>query len=334
VAWKRTILDAARRSGVLGAVGRIYGADRITVLAYHRVVDHTAPGFPAFAGNVSASPQEFAEQMEWLSRRFTVVSLDEVVAAVRGAPLPNRAALITFDDGYRDNRDHALPVLRRLGLPAVLFVATDHIRTGDPFWWDRVAAVFAAGEGAADLPLLGPTRWVADDARALASRWIARAKELPDGELRSAVEDLAAVRPGLALDGLVLDWDGVRQMAAHGVAIGGHTRTHPILTRVSPERASDEIRRGREEVQAEVGGPVLGFAYPNGMAADFDDSTVSAVAAAGFRVAFSLVPGPSRRRELAADPLRVRRIYIHHGDGLARFAAKVAGVPRLTGAMR
>jgi hypothetical protein len=54
---------------------------------------------------------------------------------------------------------------------------------------------------------------------------------------------------------------------------------------------------------------------------------------AGYPTAFSLVPGPARIREVVADPLRIRRIYVHHGDGLSRFAAKVAGVPRLTGAL-
>lgn len=331
------MLDAARRSGALGAVGRVYGANRVTVLAYHRVIDHTAPGFSTFAGNVSASPEEFSAQMEWIADRFSVVSLADVAAAASGADLPDRAVLITFDDGYQDNIDNALPVLRRLSLPAVVFVATEYIRSGEAFWWDRVAWFFVhqAG-GEATLPILGPTSWNEANAQATAARWIGRAKLLPDDEMRNALEGLLALSASEA-DGpqhLVMDWDGVRHLAEHGFAIGGHTLTHPILTRVPIEAAREEIASSKVEVEGELGVPALGFAYPNGRPSDFDDDVVAAVAAAGYQVAFTLVPGPARRSEIAADPLRIRRVYVHHGDGLSRFAAKVAGVPRLTGVLQ
>jgi peptidoglycan/xylan/chitin deacetylase (PgdA/CDA1 family) len=334
--WKRTILDVARRSGAFGAVGHLYGRDRLTVLAYHRIIDHTTPDFAAFARNVSATPAEFSEQMEWIGRRFSVVSLDEVVAAADGADLPDRAVLITFDDGYQDNLDNALPVLRRLGLPAVVFLATHHIETGRAFWWDRVASFFVRYAGPeATLPILGPTTWTPAGAQAAAARWIERAKLLPHDELQNALDGLGALvaagdrGPG----GLVMDWDGVRQLAANGIAVGGHTRTHPILTRLSIEAARGEIAGCKADIERELGVPPAGFAYPNGQSADFDDEVVRAVGDAGFRVAFTLVPGPARRREVAAAPLRIRRVYVHHGDGLARFAAKVSGVTRLTGAI-
>jgi peptidoglycan/xylan/chitin deacetylase (PgdA/CDA1 family) len=337
MAWKRTILDAARRSGALSAFGRLYGADRLAVLAYHRVTDHTQPGFAAFAGNVSASPAEFSDQMGWIAREFSVVSLTEVVAATSGAErLPDRAVLITFDDGYQDNLDNALPVLRRLGLPAVLFLATDHIATGEALWWDRAAAFFVRHAGGeVDLPILGHTAWGAADAQSVAARWIRRAKLLPHGELRNATEALAALaEPGVdGPTGLMMDWHGAREMAANGVAIGGHTCTHPILTRVNIEIAREEIVRSKSDVEREIGAPALGFAYPNGGLTDFDERVVAAVRDAGYPTAFTLVPGPARSREVVAEPLRIRRIYVHHGDGLSRFAAKVAGVPRLTGVM-
>jgi peptidoglycan/xylan/chitin deacetylase (PgdA/CDA1 family) len=336
VAWKRTILDVAQRSGAFSALGRLYGADRLAVLAYHRVIDHTRPGFAAFAGNVSASPAEFSQQMGWVAEKFSVVSLAEVVAASSGAGLPHRAVLITFDDGYQDNLDNALPVLRRLGLPAVVFMATDHISTGEAFWWDRVAAFFVRHAGGeADLPILGHTAWDTADAQSVASRWIRRAKLLPHEEIGNALDALGSLaEPGVdGLGALVMSWDGAREMAANGIAIGGHTRTHPILTRVGIETAREEIARSKSDVEREIGAPALGFAYPNGGRADFDDAVVAAVREAGYPTAFSLVPGPARIREVVADPLRIRRIYVHHGDGLSRFAAKVAGVPRLTGAL-
>lgn len=334
MAWKRTILDGARRSGAFDLVGRAFGADRLIALAYHRVIDHTGPGFVGFAGNVSATPSEFADQMAWVADRFSVVSLDDVAAAAAGASLPDRAVLITFDDGYQDNLDNALPVLRRLGLSAALFVATDHVGTGKAFWWDRVAAFFVhrAGEEV-DLPILGQARWDAADAQSLAARWIAAAKRIPHDEMRAAVTTLTEGTDAADIGGLVMSWDGAREMASHGVAIGGHTHTHPILTRVPIETAREEINRSRADVGREIGAAAIGFAYPNGGTGDFDDTVVRAVGEAGYPVAFTLLPGPTRRREIVADPLTIRRVYVHHGDGLSRLAGKMAGVPRLTGAL-
>lgn len=335
MAWKRTILEGARRAGAFGLVGRVFGADRLTVLAYHRVTDHTRPGFVGFVGNVSASPAEFSDQMEWVARKYTAVSLEDVAAAALGADLPARAVLVTFDDGYQDNLDNALPVLRRIGLPAALFLATDHVGSGEPFWWDRTAEFFWRHAGAeVELPILGHTTWESDGAQSLAARWIARAKLLPDDERRAAVAAVtAAAGSDEAPQGLVMNWYGAREMAAHGVAIGGHTQTHPILTRVPIETAREEISQSKADVEREIGAPAIGFAYPNGGTSDFDDAVVAAVEDAGYRIAFTLVPGPARLREVVADPLRIRRVYVHHGDGLSRFAAKVAGVPRLTGTL-
>lgn len=92
---------------------------RSAILTYHAVADcdHAEDRFDLFV-----SPTRFAEQMEFLRRHRRVVSLDELVAGGLGAGPP--AVAITFDDGYRSVREHALPVLERLGFPATIFVPT------------------------------------------------------------------------------------------------------------------------------------------------------------------------------------------------------------------
>ena len=94
----------------------------LRVLMYHKL--------SAVPGNTCAiAPSVFEQQMAALARwRYVVVPLAAAIAHVRdGAPLPERAVLLTFDDGYRDNHRHALPVLRRYGYPAVLFVTTGFV---------------------------------------------------------------------------------------------------------------------------------------------------------------------------------------------------------------
>ena len=106
--------------------------------------------------------------------------------------MPQRAALITFDDGYRDNHDAAWPVLRAQGLPAVLFVATGCIGSAEPFWWDLAAYAFERTRLAeADLPL--PRDYVDrhSDAREPAlRRWLTAAKALPSERVTGFAEAL------------------------------------------------------------------------------------------------------------------------------------------------
>ena len=163
--------------------------------------------------------------------------------------------------------------------------------------------------------------------------WIERLKTLPD-ELKEEAVGLGIARldvsvPDDAFASVYLSWDEARAMADRGVSFGAHTMRHPILTRITPERVGAEVTGSQERIEREVGRPVSAFAYPNGQAADVSPEVTGIVAAAGIQMAFTLLPGPSRPREVGDAPLMVRRIYIHHGDHPSRFAAKVMGVSRL-----
>ena len=117
--------------------------DRLTVLAYHRIGDPDAPGFDTFKPNMSATPAAFAAQMDFIRQRFSVISGSELVAWLQGQhKLPSHPALITFDDGYRDNFECALPILQQRNLPAIIFLATDYIGNTTPFYYDLAAYCF------------------------------------------------------------------------------------------------------------------------------------------------------------------------------------------------
>lgn len=330
--WKHIALGAFERLGGFGVTRRWLGADRLTVLAYHRVLDHRVPGFAGFAANVSAGPDSFAQQMKLVAGEYNPVSIGDVAAAADGHDLPERALLVTFDDGYRDNHDVALPTLTEHSIPAVVFLATDHIGSGEPFWWDRVAWAFSRAESReVDLPLLGSTSW--DDSHAATVRWVAAAKRLSGSERDAAVaalgESLGISEPGATFADDHLDWNMVRAMQSRGIDFGAHTCSHPILARERPERVRQEVLSSVERVAEETGRRPLGFAYPNGLPGDYTEEAIDAVRDAGISVAFTLSPGPARRREYVGSPLRIPRIYLHHKDDRRRFAAKLAGVSRL-----
>jgi peptidoglycan/xylan/chitin deacetylase (PgdA/CDA1 family) len=338
---KRRVLDAGRRTGALRAVAPLYGRHRITVLAYHRVVDFTQPGFDTDVRTVSATPEAFRQQMEYVVERFTPVGLADVIAWLDGdARLPERPVLVTFDDGYRDNLVNAWPVMRERGIPGVLLVAAGHVGTGEPFVWDLAAWCFRhTARTDAELPGWGRASWSdPQERRRILNAWGEACKALPDDERTEAVHALPGILevsvPPEAFRGLYLDWDEVRALDAAGFTAGAHTMSHPILTRVERGRARREIADSAVTVAAEVGHPALAFAYPNGLSDDFDDEIVAMVGEAGFRVAFTLLPGPSRPAEVVGHPLTIRRVYVHHGDHLSRFAAKVEGGARLASRLR
>jgi len=331
------LIELCYRLGMFDAVHALW-PNRLTVLAYHRVIDPHTPNFDTFKPNVSATPAAFAAQMDFLRPRFNIVSINEVTAWLEEKhPLPPNPALITFDDGYRDNLDYALPVLQERRLPAVIFLATNYIGSASPFFWDLIAYCFHhTSKSEADLPLLGRQTWGEPSTRtAIMSRWLDLLKKLPDTEKWAAVEKLPHALdvsvPADAFSTMHLNWDQVRQMVAAGVDMGAHTQSHPILTRIPLEQACDEVAGSKTRIEAEINRPVTAFAYPNGQPSDFNPALQAMLQQVGIKAAFTLVPGPTRPAEVRQAPMEIRRIFISYKDTLARFVSKVMGAPRLIG---
>jgi peptidoglycan/xylan/chitin deacetylase (PgdA/CDA1 family) len=305
----------------------------LTVVCYHRVVDHVEPGmFPEVA---SASPTMFEQHLDMMGDDHNFVTIDDVVAWVeRGAALPSRALLLTFDDGYGDNYDTAFPILKKRGLPAAFFIATGHIDTGEPLWWDMATTLISGATGTAvDLPLLGSVALPRPDERTLlATRWVAAAKALPNNVRLEALDSLAESVPHTASRGSseAISWDQAREMSDAGMAFGGHTRSHPILSRMSPADARSDMADGLDRIREELGRAVVAFAYPNGGRDDFNPVHKQTLADLGVVVAFSLLSGPALLSEITADPFDVRRIYVGWGDDSERLRLKLFGWGRLS----
>ncbi len=221
--------------------------------------------------------------------------------------------------------------------PAIVFLATDYIGKSEPFFWDLAAYCFAHTEKTTvELPLSGARHWRDTRSRSVVmSEWLERLKTLPDAEKWAhihALPDLLDVAiPADAFAGVTMTWDDVRAMIAHGVAMGAHTMSHPVLTRVSPTRARAEIAGSKACIEAETGQPVTAFAYPNGHPADFNAEIQTALAETGIEAAFTLLPGPVPLAAARQSPLTIGRMFLSHKDSLPRFAAKVVGLPRMVG---
>jgi peptidoglycan/xylan/chitin deacetylase (PgdA/CDA1 family) len=238
------------------------GRSKLSVLAYHRVVaqhDAMRLGGPTVG--------EFEARMRWVAANFTVMRLWEAVRALREGKLPARALCITFDDGYADNHDLALPVLRRLGLPATFFIATGYLDDGWMFNDAVIEALRAAPGPILDLAPLGFGRLAInshEERRRAADSILDRLKyELP--KRRDEVAEEIAKRAGAELPSrLMMTSAQVKALHTAGMEVGAHTVTHPILARVSLDRARKEIVDSRARLEQITGASVRVFAYPNG----------------------------------------------------------------------
>jgi len=308
----------------------------LTVLNYHRIGTPVKKDFDTFKPNISATPQGFEQQMSLISRWFNVISLNQIVAWLKGdGSLPPYAALITFDDGYLDNYLQAFPILNRYHFPALIFLTTDHIARDLPFYWDLIAySFYHTTLNHVSLPLIGDQHW--NDYTQLDKvirQFTEKFKQFPPEKKLQIIdqlpEQLGVQIPQGTFRNVMMDWDQVRDLKTKGINFGGHTMTHPILTRISPEMARLEIEGSKACIESEIGHPVVSFAYPNGQTGDFNAEIIQMVAQAGYQAAFTLLDGPDSYINVQENPFEIKRIFISHKDTLARFAIKVCGINRI-----
>lgn len=293
----------------LGAVERLGPgrAGALPVLAYHRIDDPGATGL--YPGLVSAEPDEFARQVAHLASRYRVLSLGDLLDVRRGRePLPRRALLLTFDDAYRDFAEHAWPVLREHGLPVTLFVPTAFVGEPErPFWWDRLYASLVRTEELACETSLG--RWPLgssaerlDAYRALRTR----VKALAHEQAMAVVDEVVARLGEASLGRSLLDWNELRGLAAEGVTLAPHTRTHPLLNRVSLAEAEAEVVGSHADLEREIGTTPRVLAYPSGACSG---AVAAMLERCRFELAFTIMRHGVNRLP-AVDWLRLRRINV------------------------
>ena len=311
--------------------------NQLTVLNYHRIIDSSIDGFCTFKPNVSATPEMFALQMDYVKKNYNVISVEHLSAWLRRKEtLPPHPAIITFDDGYFDNLEYAYPILKERGLSAVIFLTTNYMGSSMPFYWDHVAyCICHTKKDRVHLPSGDHLLWTNSASRDKAvNTWVHSVKYLTSNEKQRAIDglsvDLDIAVPENAFDGLYMTWDQVRELSVSGIEFGAHTTTHPILTRVPLSQVEAELSVSKRRVQEETGKPVISFAYPNGGASDFSPEIVRLVEKTGFDLAFTLIPGPTSFHAVKKNPFTIRRVFVGQSVTLPRFAAKLIGIEKIS----
>jgi len=281
------------RDPLLQFLLRLPSGPRLSVLGYHRVLlkpDALRPGEPTCG--------EFEQRMRWVKRNFTVLSLSEAARALREDRLPARALSITFDDGYADNYQLALPILERLGLPATFFVSTGYLDGGAMFNDIVTEALREAPAGSLDLDDLGlgrhPLAFEEQRAQAI-ERILARLRYVEPRRRHEVALAIAQRARAQVPTNLMMSSAQVAALHRAGMEIGAHTVTHPILARVPGAQARAEVSASRARLEEITGAGVTLFAYPNGKPLrDYGAEQIAMAREAGFVAAVSTAPGAAR----------------------------------------
>lgn len=266
---------------------------RLSILIYHRVLARPDPLFPA---EVDAAI--FDRQMARVAGCFKTMSLLDAVQGLRQGNLPSRAACITFDDGYADNAEVALPILQKYGIPATFFIASGFL-DGGRMWNDTVIELVRRAPGQwLDLSAMGlgrfPINSLSQRQQAI-NTLLGKLKYFPIEARLSQVNEMCSRVPVVLQENLMMTSNQVRQLHNSGMEIGGHTVNHPILARMERAAARAEIADGKEALEYIIRAPVKLFAYPNGKPGqDYHADHVEIIRNLGFAGAVSTAWGAAK----------------------------------------
>jgi peptidoglycan/xylan/chitin deacetylase (PgdA/CDA1 family) len=333
---RRRIAEGLERTGLLSLVLDVRArtpSPWLPVLTYHRFATPQTAG--AYDDAVAdASPASFDRQMSLLARWFHVVSLEDVLAFRAGKRLPPNPVMVTFDDGYKDGLEVAVPILRKHGVPATFFVATDYIDQRKLFWWDRVHwVVKSSKKESIELSYPSPHRYMlgSDVERfAAAERLVRLIKDEGGMDLERFLDHVSAacdvslgtLEERRMADDLLMTWDDLRALRDAGMSVQSHSRSHRTLQTVPLERLGEELGGSRETLEHELGDPVLAISYPVGKRLGRAPAIRAAIRAAGYELGFSNASGVNHVWRF--DALDARRLALEADLPDAYFLAMLA----------
>ena len=314
------------KPAIKGAMRRVPGWRGVLVLNYHRIGEHATEPWDRTLW--SASGDALDAQLTVLAREAEVIGPDEIQSAMledkRG-----RRVLLTFDDGYRDNYEIAYPLLRRHGLSATFFLATGFIDRPHVAWWDELAWMVRrarAGTLRADEWLPKELALSEAASQKTIATLVARYKSLPTDRAQTFLDHVAAGTGSGRCNGdeaakLWMTWDMAREMRDGGMTIGGHTVTHPVLSRLPPHEQEREIAQCASRLGAELDEPMRWFAYPVGGPGTFTHETQQILDEQGVELAFSFYGGVAGFSQW--NPMNVPRVHVGRDSGPERLRAMV-----------
>jgi peptidoglycan/xylan/chitin deacetylase (PgdA/CDA1 family) len=288
------LINGAEMCGLVdaySAIRRKLTGSQIAILMYHRV---SPPAKDLYLQ--SLAPEIFDKQIEYLKKEFKILSLEEFARTCRSSdPLPEKTAVITFDDGYKDNYTYAYPILQKYDVPATIFLTTGYIETGKLLWWDLVGYICRHSQvNTLRLDDDGLTEFkikTDSDRTKTKFRITEKLRRKSESQKWSIIQQLVnqSELPSLITPGknLILSWSEIQEMAKGKITFGAHTVNHPILTSESLELAKREITQSKRAIEERLKTEITTFSYPDGC---YNNEIIDIVRKSGFICATAVSP--------------------------------------------
>jgi len=281
------------------------------VLIYHRITEDLGKEVNGDQ-TINHPLSNFKKEMVFLKKCFNVVSLDKMTTYIGQKFDPKKPTVaITFDDGYEDTYTLAFPVLRRLGIPATVFLTTGFMDTFDVPPAERIERAIRLSErsklkmNSSYLNCMYPLSTM-DDKRHAFKKILDRFRKLNNVQREELTNDvIEALSPADGKNSRMLTWDEVGEMSQGNITFGAHTVNHPSLTRIPAEKAEQEIKYSKSHIESKTGRAVKHFAFPFGYKDDFDNSLIDYCRKIGFSSASTAVYGTNR---LGSDVYSLKRL--------------------------
>jgi peptidoglycan/xylan/chitin deacetylase (PgdA/CDA1 family) len=250
----------------------------LVILRYHSVREKLPELDLYMPPGITHTPDAFRSQIEYVAQTCNPVSLDDLPAFIEGSrAFPERAVLVTFDDGFRDNYEVAAPILEEVGLRGVFYVSTSSVE-GRPLWIVRLRywSVKTHKTRAEFLEASGRCASLSESQRE---------------EFLASLEGANSVR-----DNFTMTWEQARHLLQRGHTIGSHTVNHPNVTKIPREELVVEMESSKKALEEHLGAPVRHFSYPNPiLEPHWDRTTIEACRVAGYDTAVTSTGGLVRK---------------------------------------
>lgn len=321
---------------IIQSVALAFSAGGPVCLLYHRVINRPSGNHKRFFSGLEVTPDNFEEQIAYLANSRVPVPIAQFVSGLKDRTLNPRAVCVTFDDGYLDNFETALPILEKYSVPATIFIAPKLILNPASAWWYELEALLERLD-TLEIEIQGTShKWDLSNQRlAVTSVLNEYCKVATATEIEALLVNL---RQRIQVSGI--EWDvptmiSPEQIAELGrhplITIGGHTESHVCLAVLGDSEARHEVERGRNTLQDWGAGLIDYFAYPFGGKNQAGEREARIVASCGFKAAFTTLLGHATqpygvKRQFSMDQFYLLpRISIGGNDSLSDFLWKVEG---------
>lgn len=284
---------------------------KILVLVYHRVL----PEVRSNPLNTIVSLKKFTEQIDTLSERFPIISLKSAIdQSISGRAQNKIQVVLTFDDGYVENYEIVFPLLKKKGLNASFFIATDYIGSSSPMWEWQIANLLNGDRKISSLEIDGQviSKRPAESESSFIYRIIGIMKSLNTSTISMIIERLKKESKNATLE-VCMSWEQVQEMSRQGMEIGSHGTSHRSLAKIPLSEALSEIKSSKEIIESRLKNNCIHFSFPFGSRKDYNQTLIENVKKAGFQTCLLNIHGYNH---ITKDSFCFKRIIMEESTDL------------------